>query len=521
MRPIDDRIQLQCQWLSRLLKLWLTRLAGVDCLRTCTRTAYATTTLAVLCVLMLGLVGSLSADEIVDAAAEPSAFDTSVTPASTNSTNAYEYQAPPPPAPAASSSGGKVVWNNGLFFEHPDTMTKVHVGGLIQQDWVFFGESQSLLDDVKNGDKSAVGDLQDGVFFRRARFKFDGTAYGIMEWDMDAELLSSSAVTFDDLWIGLKQLPVIGNVRVGHVKLPQGLESITSNRVFTFVERATIFDAFFREYGPGMLAFNQYAENNATWAACFHRIDAASDGSDTGDGEYAGTGRLTFIPFSDENDRRLLHIGGSASIRDSKFDADAKKKIVRLRSRPEVRDARILPFFVDTGKITADSNTILAAESAWVDGPFSLQAEYAASLVSNPSGVVGATGDDAWFHGYYVQASYFLTGEHRAYDRRLGRFARVIPRTSAWTVDPTSNTQKPSVCWGSGAWEVAARYSQVSLNDAGISGGRLSDVTLGVNWYLNPNFRIQWNYLYSDRQVAAPQNDGTAHAFVMRFSLDL
>ena len=190
------------------------------------------------------------------------------------------------------------------------------------------------------------------------------------------------------------------------------------------------------------------------------------------------------------------------------------------RSRPEIRDARILPFFVDTGRITADSNTILAAESAWVDGPFSLQAEYAASLVSNPSGV-GATGDDAWFHGYYVQASYFLTGDNRAYDRRLGRFARVIPRTSAWTVDPSSNSQKPSVCWGSGAWEVAARYSQVSLNDAGISGGRLSDVTLGVNWYLNPNFRIQWNYLYADRKVAAPQNDGTAHAFVMRFSLDL
>lgn len=120
---------------------------------------------------------------------------------------------------------------------------------------------------MKSGDEQAVGDLQDGAFFRRARFKFDGTAYGIMEWDIDAELLSSNTVTFDDLWIGLNQLPVIGNVRVGHVKLPQGLESITSNRVFTFVERATIFDAYFREYGPGMLTFNQYAENNATWAA--------------------------------------------------------------------------------------------------------------------------------------------------------------------------------------------------------------------------------------------------------------
>lgn len=412
------------------------------------------------------------------------------------------------------SNGGKVVWHDGLYFEHPDTLTKIHLGGLIQQDWVFFGQSQSLLNDP------TIGDLQDGVFFRRARFKFDGTAYGILEWDMDAELLADERVTFDGLWIGLKQVPVVGHVRVGHLKIPQGLESVTSNRVSTFTERATIFDAFFREFGPGVQAFDQFWDNNATWDVCFHRIDFEGDGIDTADGEYAATGRLTFIPYSEEHDRRLLHLGGSASFRDSKFEAAENEKIIRLRSRPEVRDARLLPFFVDTEAIVADSNTVLGAEAAWVDGPFSLQAEYVASLVSDPTDG-GLTGDDAWFHGYYIQASYFLTGEHRVYDRHHGRFARVIPHTSAWTIDPTSHAHQPRVSWGSGAWEVAARYSRVNLNDADIRGGRLSDVTLGVNWYLNANFRIQWNYLYSDRDVSAPRNDGTAHAFVMRFSLDL
>ena len=46
---------------------------------------------------------------------------------------------------------------------------------------------------------------------------------------------------------------------------------------------------------------------------------------------------------------------------------------------------------------------------------------------------------------------------------------------------------------GVGAIELAARYSSLDFSDA--NGGKLSDITLGVNWHLNPCTRIMLNYV--------------------------
>jgi phosphate-selective porin OprO/OprP len=53
--------------------------------------------------------------------------------------------------------------------------------------------------------------------------------------------------------------------------------------------------------------------------------------------------------------------------------------------------------------------------------------------------------------------------------------------------------------WGPGAWEVAVRYSHLDLNSGGINGGIEDGVTLGLNWYLNTNLKIQFDYLHNNR----------------------
>jgi phosphate-selective porin len=40
------------------------------------------------------------------------------------------------------------------------------------------------------------------------------------------------------------------------------------------------------------------------------------------------------------------------------------------------------------------------------------------------------------------------------------------------------------------------------------------DFTLGLNWYLNPNLRIAWNYLFAD-----PSEGSDVDIFQMRFQL--
>jgi len=64
---------------------------------------------------------------------------------------------------------------------------------------------------------------------------------------------------------------------------------------------------------------------------------------------------------------------------------------------------------------------------------------------------------------------------------------------------------------------VAGRFSQVDFNDSNVSpiGGKMNGVTLGVNWYLNPNTRVTANWVHADRDRAGPYD-----FFGMRFQLD-
>ena len=64
-----------------------------------------------------------------------------------------------------------------------------------------------------------------------------------------------------------------------------------------------------------------------------------------------------------------------------------------------------------------------------------------------------------------------------------------------------------------GAWEIAARYSAIDLDDTSNATGNLEQgdadaYTLGVNWYLNPNMRIALNYVHTSIDYRfAPDED--------------
>ena len=157
----------------------------------------------------------------------------------------------------------------------------------------------------------------------------------------------------------------------------------------------------------------------------------------------------------------------------------------------------MLPPFVFTPLLETSSYDLVGLEVAAVAGPFSVQSEYMKSYVdSAPSG-------DPSFSGFYVMGSFFLTGENRRYSRSKGAFDRVRPHNSFMDDG------------GIGAWEIAARYSQLDLNDGLVRGGEMKNFTFGVNWYVNPYSRIMWNYVRAE--VA---DTGAADIVQMRFKID-
>jgi phosphate-selective porin OprO/OprP len=214
------------------------------------------------------------------------------------------------------------------------------------------------------------------------------------------------------------------------------------------------------------------------------------------------SGRVTGLPWYEDEGSKLLHLGFSYS--HSFSDGE-----VRYRSRPE---AHLSPVrFVDTGSFAADNVDVINPEIAFVHGPFSLQGEYYRAFVDS------SVQDDPELDGFYVEGSYFLTGEHRVYKKSAAAFDRVRP---AENFDASGS-------WG--AWQVALRYSQVDLSDGNLSTLDFGDpadpddnlardvdnISVGLNWYLNPNVRVMLNYVYSDLDDLDSTN-----IFQTRFQID-
>ena len=172
---------------------------------------------------------------------------------------------------------------------------------------------------------------------------------------------------------------------------------------------------------------------------------------------------------------------------------------IRYQSRPE---SHLAPEVVDTGNIDSRKAFVYGLEGAWVYGRFCLQAEYFQSIVKENSG------DTLNFKGFYVYGTYSITGESRPYDRRNGTFGRVHPK---------ANFSWKERKWG--AWEVGVRFSHLDLNDGPIHGGRMNLLAGGLNWSLNPNIRLMFNYIRAhveDRKTYPPVDKGNANIFQTR-----
>jgi phosphate-selective porin OprO/OprP len=159
------------------------------------------------------------------------------------------------------------------------------------------------------------------------------------------------------------------------------------------------------------------------------------------------------------------------------------------------------PFFANTGNLlNVEHVHTFDVEALWVYGPLSVQAEYMPVLVDRPNVRT------AFLDGGYVQVGWFLTGEHRPYDRISGAIDRVRPFEDFFLVNTDKGLER-----GKGAVEVALRLSHLDLNDRDISGGVVNDLTFGVNWYCNPYCKVVFNCVHSWRQsqTSPPHAPGT------------
>lgn len=58
------------------------------------------------------------------------------------------------------------------------------------------------------------------------------------------------------------------------------------------------------------------------------------------------------------------------------------------------------------------------------------------------------------------------------------------------------------------------------LKDDGINGGTVDDFTAGLNWFWNPNAKVQFNYAIAFRDAADNTSDGTIQEAGFRVAFD-
>ena len=395
--------------------------------------------------------------------------------------NARRSEQPLPATAHAASAGPeeyKVYWDNSLHINRNDKQVQLQIGGRILNDWAVFDTDSRI--------KSGFGNPDSGTEIRRARLYFSGTLYERVIFKAQYDFVGGD-VDFNDVYIGLTNLPYVGTFKVGHFKEPFSLDNMTSSKYITFMERS-LSHIFIPGRNVGFGIGKPEFDKRMTWAAAvFRETDAFAKGVGT-DGSWHLTGRVTGLPVYEENGSRLVHLGASYS-HQFRHDSD-----IRYRQRPA---AHLAPIIWDTLPLSADDVDLIGTELAVIHGPFSFQSEYMHSFSDTSMG-------DRDFWGIYGQASFFLTGEHRNYSTKSGAFTRLSPSKN---FNPSEGT------WG--AFELAARYSHLDLTDGAVRGGVGNEVTAGLNWYLFPALRWTGNYLWARRA-----NFGDINGWEMRFQLE-
>jgi phosphate-selective porin OprO/OprP len=341
--------------------------------------------------------------------------------------------------------------------------------------------------------------FDNGVELRRLLLYARGDCILLLPFSYYLELgLNNDQFTLNKSYLRFPGIDYIGALQIGQFQPPMGLQIITSSRDITFMEPAAPLQAIAPGVEAGLQIGRPVFDERGTWNFGLFAPGAGNIEYGNASENYGSAIlRVTALPLwhedtADPTANRYLHLGVSANILYS------GNSTVRYQSRPE---SFIAPIVIDTDDIDANSAGTFGGEAAWVNGPLSLQGEFIYSRVKQNDAA------NLSLFGGYGQISWYLTGESRPYDRQTGAFKRLVPR---------HNFDFGKTGWG--AWEIAARFSYTDLTDANVSGGRLSLLMTGVNWYLHPH--IRWMFNYGMGRVSDTAQDGDLFIFQTRIGVD-
>ncbi len=369
-----------------------------------------------------------------------------------------------------------------LVIESPKSDYKIWFDNRIQFDAGAFFGSPEWADPIGNG-----------ISIRRARFaikaQVDKNWYG--EFDMD---LANGLVELKDAIVRYTGIPNL-ELQAGNFKENFSIQRNSSSRYLMFMERPMVCSAlapsrhlginakydnpwvwlsagFFGQEGAGSEEWTNVADNNKDFGR------GISFKNNTG---YAATVKVVFRPLC-KLDNASLHIGAAYSYRTTLASmATGEWGTYRASARNSTSINR--KKYLDTNNLKGyDHNNLWTAELAGHWGGFRFEGAYIGDNVllkdnSDPASITAIN-----LGGWYVQAGYLLFGGKQRYDSKGAKYTRA-ERGQKW-----------------GDLELCARYEFCDLNAPAqnVFGGSAEAYTVGLNWWVTNNVRMQLNYQYNN-----------------------
>lgn len=386
-------------------------------------------------------------------------------------------------------------------------------------------------------------DLNTGAYFRRARLGIEGRAFRDFIYEMRVDFAggpAEAAATANILRVGYVGIPN-WRIAIGAMQPSISLADATSSADIAIIERASVVNVYTSIGGDNArrgveVVFQKadpfgFGNGDNIMAAAYLTGNRVGGGAGSQDEQTQVLGRLAYRLYSDADTN--IHLGGSFQHRLApQGGAPAGARNIALTDRPESRANNALLFgngFVGTGNLEHKGVTAYGFEAGFSWKNFAIQGEhYTFDVDRFDYSVPPLAADslfDPTFSGWYVEGSWILTGETKRYATAANNNNMMVfgaPRpASPFSLGGT---------WG--AWELVTRYSVMDFNHnegvAGVAipvgvgairGGEQEIATIGMNWYLNNNVKMQFNYQNVDidrLNAAGGQTGQTYQAFGMR-----
>ncbi|MGE3805045.1 MAG: OprO/OprP family phosphate-selective porin [Gemmataceae bacterium] len=395
-------------------------------------------------------------------------------------------------------------WSNGFFIQSPDRKYRLRITGQLQPDYraYFISNNTQIVDEF---------------VVRRARLGIEAIVYEFFEFRLLPDF-GQNQPRITDAYVNARPWDQ-GQFAFGKFKQPFSYEQLIQDRFYPLMERSLI-DQLVPARDVGVMLHGREA-----FAGRFEYGFSAFNGQRDGNGDSNDredvAGRVAFRPFNSDDFPvlRTLMFGMGVT--------------TGIEQEPMLPAGLITPSGItwlqfNNGVVANGLRNRYSPELAYFYGPLGIVAQVfwmdqEIQAPRTPGGVQPGR-VTVPFDGFFILSSLLLTGETRT--SYAGALQPLRP------FDP----QRP-FHGGYGAWELVGRVSRLSvasnafqpganqLVDPTLWSSGATEMTLGINWYLNSLVRLQLNYEHAwyDDPVRFGVSPGSIHrssnALMTRFQV--